>query len=1018
MMRKLIALFLSVSLFFVLCMDIATVSAEDRLVSGYCGPEATFILDKSTGHLVISGTGGTYDYFNIFKAHKAYIKTVEIQEGITGLGNELFFGCTEIKSVKIADSVVAIGSAAFYDCNSIVLMEFPISCSVTSTNAFYNVNNIKKTVIKKGTGIGPNYAQTGACNYPWYTSRNSIKEIVVEEGIQSIGNYMFYDCAGVEYISLPPTLTSIGNFSFSKCTKLRKINIPDGITSIPYCAFMGCSSLVSVHLGDAVQTIGHSAFEYCESLTDLELGENITLIDTVAFGDCKSLSFVQIPDNVTGLGKYAFQNCSSATIIVPSSITSLKHAFSGCKRVLFFCDSPLVGSGTLLFHSITDGEVIPPTCTEDGSVTGICSTCGQEVTSILPATGHNFDVVYDWADDYSKVVASSDCFNCGEEQSQTVERTSECQVLVEPSCETCGLNVYSAGFNNAPYSTQVKVVETEAKGHNYQFSGFEWDGAYSAEAVYVCLNDSDHTVKYEATVTTEILEEADCTEPGSGVSTASYDGHSETKTIVIEELGHDWSEIEVVTPATCEYNGTNERSCRRCGLRERYQSEPLGHDYQFSHFDWNDITATAVYVCSHSSEHTKMYGASVTDEITKEPECEENGIRTYTAQYGGHEDKIEVVIEPTGHDYEFSKFEWDQEYNAKSKYVCLRDNSHIMYKDVNVSREVIYPTSDSDGKVIYTAEDTYKGITYVASVQGPFDYSETPAPTVTTAKNAGSGILVEWDAVEGATGYVVYRRAMKSGETSWTTFARWNNTTSLSFLDTKVYEGTKYQYGIKAYYGNDPTTTTKLGPVGPMSTALIYSKKPAAPTKTTTKNTDDGIEISWDAVKGATGYVIYRRAWSSTTNGWTEFQRWNNTTSTTWTDTTVYAGTRYQYGIKAYYGNDSKNMAYVGSVGPLSTNVRITTRRITYLNTNSGNITVRWDASSVYTGYQVQYADNESFSGAKTITISDPKTTSTVFSFSSPIACYVRVRSYYIYNGVSYYGAWSEEQYAYHIKSD
>ena len=108
------------------------------------------------------------------------------------------------------------------------------------------------------------------------------------------------------------------------------------------------------------------------------------------------------------------------------------------------------------------------------------------------------------------------------------------------------------------------------------------------------------------------------------------------------------------------------------------------------------------------------------------------------------------------------------------------------------------------------------------------------APTVTTTKNMGSGILVEWDAVDCATGYVVYRRAMKSGETSWTTFARWNNTTSLSFLDTKVYVGTKYQYGIKAYYGNDSTTTTNLGPVGPMSTALIYGKKPAAPTRTST----------------------------------------------------------------------------------------------------------------------------------------------------------------------------------------
>ena len=78
------------------------------------------------------------------------------------------------------------------------------------------------------------------------------------------------------------------------------------------------------------------------------------------------------------------------------------------------------------------------------------------------------------------------------------------------------------------------------------------------------------------------------------------------------------------------------------------------------------------------------------------------------------------------------------------------------------------------------------------------------APTVTTARNYGSGVLVEWDEVEGATGYVVYRRVWDKKIDDWTTFARWNNTKELKFLDTKVYEGTKYQYGIKAYYGDDP----------------------------------------------------------------------------------------------------------------------------------------------------------------------------------------------------------------------
>ena len=111
-----------------------------------------------------------------------------------------------------------------------------------------------------------------------------------------------------------------------------------------------------------------------------------------------------------------------------------------------------------------------------------------------------------------------------------------------------------------------------------------------------------------------------------------------------------------------------------------------------------------------------------------------------------------------------------------------------------------------------------------------------------------------------------------------------------------------------------------------------------ATTETTVANVSNGIKLTWSPVEGAAGYVIYRRAWSSTTNGWTTFERWNNTTELNWTDTKVYAGTRYQYGVKAYFaqrvdpvsgatigGNVGDNFN-LGEVGPLKTTVRITTR--------------------------------------------------------------------------------------------
>ena len=194
-----------------------------------------------------------------------------------------------------------------------------------------------------------------------------------------------------------------------------------------------------------------------------------------------------------------------------------------------------------------------------------------------------------------------------------------------------------------------------------------------------------------------------------------------------------------------------------------------------------------------------------------------------------------------------------------------------------------------------------------------------------------------------------------------------------------------------------------------------------ATTAMSVENVENGIYMQWNAVEGAAGYVIYRWAWSSTTTGWTSFERWNNTPDLNWTDTTVYAGSRYQYGVKAYFarrtdpvsgaqigGNVGDNYN-LGEVGPLKTTVRITTRRLKSLKAGSKQITASWEGSSKFTGYEVQSATNAAFTqDAKTTKIGNPKTYSTTLkSLKNGTEYYVRVRSYHVFEGMTYYGQWS-----------
>ena len=177
---------------------------------------------------------------------------------------------------------------------------------------------------------------------------------------------------------------------------------------------------------------------------------------------------------------------------------------------------------------------------------------------------------------------------------------------------------------------------------------------------------------------------------------------------------------------------------------------------------------------------------------------------------------------------------------------------------------------------------------------------------------------------------------------------------------------------------------------------------------TAVQNVENGIRVSWEPVPGAKGYVIYRRAWNLTSDNWTEFKRWNNTTAATWTDTTVYAGTRYQYGVKAYFDDPMDNFN-LGIVGSLKTTVRITTRKLLGVDAREKQMTVRWSGSKYCTGYQIKYSTDPDFKKdvvAYKVTRPDAYR-NTVKGLASGTTYYVTIRSYTVFGGMTYFGEWS-----------
>ena len=167
---------------------------------------------------------------------------------------------------------------------------------------------------------------------PWYSQRDSIKNVFISHGVTQIGDHAFYSCSSLTSINIPSSVTSIVDYAFSGCSSLTSINIPSSVTSIGHDAFSGCSSLTSITIPSSVTLIGGGAFERCSSLTSINIPSSVTSIGDYAFSGCSSLTSITIPSSVTLIGGGAFERCSSLTSInIPSSVTSIgDYAFSDC----------------------------------------------------------------------------------------------------------------------------------------------------------------------------------------------------------------------------------------------------------------------------------------------------------------------------------------------------------------------------------------------------------------------------------------------------------------------------------------------------------------------------------------------------------------------------------------------------------------------------------------------------------------------------------------------------------------
>ena len=380
MKRKMVSLLLMIGLLISLFPQI-TSPAFAEILSGTCGAEGdgsnlTWTFDSESGVLTIEGHGAMEDYRYVDDGWGGglfpdYVTTpwwhygvriVNLPVGLTHIGKYAFCGCTGLTNVTIPGSVTSIGKCAFYGCTNLTnvhISDLAAWCSISFEDY--------------STSSSP--FSSNPMVYAHYLCLNDapITDLVIPDGVKSIGNSAFRGCTGLTSVSIPDSVTSIGSSAFYNCSGLTSVIIGNGVTSVGSSAFYGCSGLTSVIIGNGVTSVGYEAFSGCTglknitvpnsvtsigngafngiskitvettsiasswfknyaSLKELVIGAQVRTIGNNAFSGCSSLSKVTMKEGVSTIGDQAFSGCTHLTsLTIPASVTSLgSNVFENC----------------------------------------------------------------------------------------------------------------------------------------------------------------------------------------------------------------------------------------------------------------------------------------------------------------------------------------------------------------------------------------------------------------------------------------------------------------------------------------------------------------------------------------------------------------------------------------------------------------------------------------------------------------------------------------------------------------